>query len=82
MNAEILFPTDSGPGVLTLSVIRINASSRAIAATLGTTDRPTPWKGLGTQGLTVASCLLDQLYAGGQAEFGVDVGEVGLHGAR
>ena len=30
----------------------------------------------------VAGCFLDELYAGGEAEFGVDVGEVGLHGAR
>ncbi len=37
--------------------------------------------GVGTQGLRVAGCFLDELYAGAQAEFGVDVGEVGLHGA-
>src|SRR5271165_5272546 len=30
----------------------------------------------------VAGCFLDELYAGAQAEFGVDVGEVGLHCAR
>ena len=30
----------------------------------------------------VAGCFLDQLHARGEAEFGVDVGEVGLHGAR
>ena len=30
----------------------------------------------------VAGCFLDELHAGGEAEFGVDVGEVGLHGAR
>ena len=30
----------------------------------------------------VAGCFLDELYAAGEAEFGVDVGEVGLHGAR
>jgi hypothetical protein len=30
----------------------------------------------------VAGCFLNQLYVGAQAEFGVDVGEVGLHGAR
>jgi ATP-dependent Clp protease ATP-binding subunit ClpC len=29
----------------------------------------------------VAGCFLDELHARGQAEFGVDVGEVGLHGA-
>jgi hypothetical protein len=33
-------------------------------------------------GLSVAGCFLDELYAGGESEFGVDVGEVGLHGAR
>jgi hypothetical protein len=31
---------------------------------------------------TVTRCFLGELHAGGQAEFGVDVGEVGLHGAR
>ncbi len=30
----------------------------------------------------MASCFLGELHAGAQAEFGVDVGEVGLHGAR
>jgi hypothetical protein len=30
----------------------------------------------------VAGCFLDELYAGAQAKFGVDVGQVGLHGAR
>jgi hypothetical protein len=29
----------------------------------------------------VARCLLGELYSRGEAEFGVDVGEVGLHGA-
>jgi hypothetical protein len=29
-----------------------------------------------------AGSLLNQLHAEGDAEFGVDVGEVGLHGAR
>jgi hypothetical protein len=33
-------------------------------------------------GLGVAGCFLDELHAAGEAEFGVDVGEVGLHGAR
>jgi len=33
------------------------------------------------RGLGVAGCLLDELHAAGEAEFGVDVGEVGLHGA-
>ena len=32
-------------------------------------------------GLRVAGGFLDELYAAGEAEFGVDVGEVGLHGA-
>ncbi len=31
---------------------------------------------------SVAGCFLDELHARGQAEFGVNVGEVGLHGAR
>ena len=30
----------------------------------------------------VAGCFLGELHAGGESEFGVDVGEVGLHGAR
>lgn len=30
----------------------------------------------------VAGGFLGELYAGGEAELGVDVGEVGLHGAR
>jgi hypothetical protein len=30
----------------------------------------------------VAGSLLDELHAGGQSEFGVDVGEMGLHRAR
>jgi hypothetical protein len=30
----------------------------------------------------VAGCFLNELHAGGQAKFGVDVGQVGLHGAR
>ena len=30
----------------------------------------------------VAGCFLGELHPGAQAEFGVDVGEVGLHGAR
>jgi len=29
----------------------------------------------------VAGCFLGELHARGEAEFGVDVGEVGLHGA-
>jgi hypothetical protein len=29
----------------------------------------------------VACCFLSKLDTGGQSEFGVDVGEVGLHGA-
>src|SRR4029077_19891957 len=29
----------------------------------------------------VSGCFLRELHAGGEAEFGVDVGEVGLHGA-
>jgi hypothetical protein len=33
-------------------------------------------------GSGVVCCFLDELYAGGQAEFGVDVGEVGLHRPR
>jgi hypothetical protein len=33
-------------------------------------------------GSGVLCCFLDELYAGGEAEFGVDVGEVGLHGPR
>jgi hypothetical protein len=77
-----LFPSDIGLGVLTLSVIRVDVPSRAIAASLGITDKPTPRKGLGTQGLTVAGCFLNELHARGEAEFGVDVGEAGLHGAR
>ena len=32
--------------------------------------------------LRVAGGFLDELHARGQPEFGVDVGEVGLHGAR
>ena len=36
---------------------------------------------LAPEGLGVAGCFLDELHAGGQAELGVDVGEVGLHGA-
>ena len=32
-------------------------------------------------GSAVPGCFLRELYAGGEAEFGVDVGEVGLHGA-
>jgi hypothetical protein len=35
-----------------------------------------------TKGLSVACCFLDELHARGKSEFGVDVGEVGLHGAR
>jgi hypothetical protein len=77
-----LFPSDIGLGVLTLSVIRVDVPSRAIAASLGITDKPTPRKGLGTQGLTVAGRLLGELHARGQAELAVDVGEVALHGAR
>ena len=30
----------------------------------------------------MAGSLLNELHARGEAEFGVDVGEVGLHGAR
>ena len=30
----------------------------------------------------VPGCFLSELHAGGESEFGVDVGEVGLHGAR
>ena len=35
---------------------------------------------IGTQGLGVAGCFLDELHAGGEPEFGVDVREVGVHG--
>ena len=43
--------------------------------------------GVATQPLSrrlsgVAGSLLCELHAGGRSEFGVDVGEVGLHGAR
>ena len=31
---------------------------------------------------TMTRSFLGELYAGGESEFGVDVGEVGLHGAR
>jgi hypothetical protein len=37
-------------------VIRIDVPSRAIAASLAITDKPTPWKSSRTQGLTVAGC--------------------------
>jgi hypothetical protein len=30
----------------------------------------------------MAGCFLRELHAGGEPEFGVDVGEMGLHGAR
>jgi hypothetical protein len=33
-------------------------------------------------GSAVTGCFLRELHAGGESEFGVDVGEVGLHGAR
>ena len=33
-------------------------------------------------GSGVARCFLGKLHARGEAEFGVDVGEVGLHGTR
>ena len=36
----------------------------------------------GERDLRAADCLLNELDPGGNAEFGVDVGEVGLHGAR
>ena len=39
-------------------------------------------KVVGTGGLRVPGCFLGELHAAGEAEFGVDVGEVGLHGAR
>jgi hypothetical protein len=52
----------------------------------------TPFLGNGIVGLVflpsrrqrsgVAGCFLDELDARAEAEFGVDVGEVGLHGAR
>jgi hypothetical protein len=32
--------------------------------------------------LGMAGSLLNELHAGGEPEFGVDVGEVGLHRAR
>jgi hypothetical protein len=63
-------------------VIRIEVLSWAVAAGLGITDNPTPRKGLATSGLSVAGCFLDELHARAQAEFGVDVGQVGLHRAR
>jgi hypothetical protein len=44
-------------------------------------DSPTPRKALGGLGLSMAGCFLDELDPGGQVEFGVDVGEVGLYGA-
>ncbi len=36
---------------------------------------------LGTQGLRAAGCFLGELHARGQAQLGVDVGEVSLHSA-
>ena len=33
-------------------------------------------------GSAVAGCFLSELHPGGESEFGIDVGEVGLHGAR
>ena len=33
-------------------------------------------------GSAVPGCFLRELHAGGESEFGVDVGEVGLYGAR
>ena len=44
-------------------------------------SNPTRGDALGTRGLRAAGCFLGELHAGGQAELGVDVGEVGLHGA-
>jgi transposase InsO family protein len=44
-------------------------------------DSPTPRKALGGLRLSMAGCFLDELDPGGQVEFGVDVGEVGLYGA-
>jgi hypothetical protein len=41
-----------------------------------------PWKGIAAQGLRVAGRFLDELDAAAESELGVDVGEVGLHGAR
>ena len=43
--------------------------------------------GVATQPLSrrrsgLAGCFLNKLHTGGESEFGVDVGEVGLHGAR
>jgi hypothetical protein len=31
---------------------------------------------------SVAGCFLGELHPGGEAELGLDVGQVGLHGAR
>ena len=52
-------------------------------------DRPRPQPGLAQLvdqsrrcRSAVPRCFLSELYARGESEFGVDVGEVGLHGAR
>ena len=42
---------------------------------------PRTWRSVGGFASGVAGCFLDELHTRGQTEFGVDVGEVGLHGA-
>src|SRR5262249_44382858 len=44
--------------------------------------RSSPGPGSSPRRSGMASSLLNELHARGEAEFGVDVGEVGLHGAR
>ena len=57
-------------------------TARAIAADFRHHQYADPLESLGTRGLSVANCFLVELHPGGQAKFGVDVGEAGLHDTR
>jgi hypothetical protein len=72
--------TSAAPGCLTTVAHRLSHEARfsydSMPADGSDHSAHVLWR------LGVAGCFLDELYAAGEAEFGVDVGEVGLDGAR
>ena len=68
-------PFGAGPSTvptMASAVAMTNAKFR------GRRSMPILWKHRADR-LCVTGCFLGELHAGGEAEFGVDVGEVGLH---
>lgn len=78
----------SDPGISTYVAPRYRAAVRAPLTEACTTEAVVAEAAAASRSLIrqcesgVAGCFLRELHAGAEAEFGVDVGEVGLHGPR